>query len=471
MTTAIDPDTVTIPDSPEALAEFLNEPSNVGALLATPGAFQDYVAKYARVVLNKHTEIQQQVTEQVEQAMAAFVKENADPDHPFGPAAIADMSGHPGARKGASAQAKADMRAGLANPRAIGTKIDKGFEHNEGLADYMQLIWHNANRDSTAQARLREIRNAFTSTEGAGGGFLIPEVLRTEILRVNLESSIVRPRARVVPMESLKVNFPAIDSTSNVSSVYGGIVSYWEEEGASHTESDPEFQAIELLARKLVSYTTVPNELMTDAIGALQMFFSELYPEALAFDEDYAFLTGNGVGKPLGALNTTNAGTIEVAAEGGQAASTIVWENIINMYSRMLPASLNRAVWVVSQDVFPQLATMALSVGTGGVPVWLPDGTGAPQLTLLGRPVIQSEKTPAALGTRGDISFWDPGFYLIGDRQMMSASSSEHVKFREDKTAFKIVSRVDGKPWLQNAITPRNNGSTLGACVQLATRS
>ena len=54
---------------------------------------------------------------------------------------------------------------------------------------------------------------------------------------------------------------------------------------------------------------------------------------------------------------------------------------------------------------------------------------------------------------------------------MMSASSSEHVSFNDDKTAFKIVSRCDGRPWLQNAITPRNNAATLGACVQLATRS
>jgi len=185
---------------------------------------------------------------------------------------------------------------------------------------------------------------------------------------------------------------------------------------------------------------------------------------------DGLFLAGNGVGKPKGSLVTDNPGTIAVPAEGGQPSQTIVWENIIKMYSRMLPQSIDRAVWVVSTDVFPQLATMALSVGTGGVPVWLPDGTGAPQLTMLGRPIIRTEKTPAALGDQGDISFWDPGFYLIGDRQMMSASSSEHAQYMQDKTAFKIITRVDGRPWLNNQIAPRNGADTLGACIQLATR-
>ena len=45
----------------------------------------------------------------------------------------------------------------------------------------------------------------------AGGGFLVPENLRADLLRVSLETSIVRPRARVIPMESNRVPFPMID--------------------------------------------------------------------------------------------------------------------------------------------------------------------------------------------------------------------------------------------------------------------
>src|SRR3546814_17444645 len=79
------------------------------------------------------------------------------------------------------------------------------------------------------------------------------------------------------------------------------------------------------------------------------------------------------------------------------------------MYARMLPSSLERAVWIASPDTFVELATMALTVGTGGSAVWLTDGTGAPTLTLLGRPVIMTEKAPGALGAVGDLSFVDLG--------------------------------------------------------------
>jgi len=163
-----------------------------------------------------------------------------------------------------------------------------------------------------------------------------------------------------------------------------------------------------------------------------------------------------------------------VSAESGQATGTILWENITKMYARMLPTSLSNAVWLASIDTFPQLATMALAVGTGGGPVWIggwsQPGSNMPPVTILGRPVYFTEKLPT-VGTTGDICFADLSYYLIGDRQVMQAMSSEHYQFQNDKTAFRVIQRVDGRPWLQSAITPKNNSSsTLSPFVQLATR-
>ena len=113
---------------------------------------------------------------------------------------------------------------------------------------------------------------------------------------------------------------------------------------------------------------------------------------------------------------------------------------------------------------------MALSVGTGGSAIWLTDGRSTPVLTLLGRPVIMSEKAPAALGTQGDLSFVDFSMYLIGDYQTMTIDSSPHVKFTSDKTSFRAIARNDGRPWLTQPLTPHNNSATLSPFVQLATR-
>lgn len=451
-------DEVTIPTAPHELEELLTDAKLVQQVMKA-GKFGELVTNYARTIYDRDVSIKTQVAELTQQALAEFLKQE-DPER------IERLNlGTP-----AGVVANATPRAGLYNSSAMGAPLDREYSGPTGSSRYFHDIWHNTNRTPDVVNRLTKVRNAFSSTVPSEGGFLIPEVLRSELLRVSLETSVVRSRARVIPMESLRVPFPAIDSTSNVSSVYGGIIGYWTEEGAALTESSASFGRVVLDAKKLTAYTTVPNELLSDSIGSFQAFIDQIFPEALGFYEDIAFMTGNGVGMPLGALNALNPAIISVAKESGQATATIVWENIVKMFARMLPTSLGRAVWIASIDTFPELATMALSVGTGGSAIWLNNGAQGPPMTILGRPVIFTEKAPAVLGTVGDISFVDFGFYLIGDRQVMSAMSSPHFKFGNDQTAYRIIERVDGRPWIQSAITPQNNGPTLSPFVQLATR-
>jgi HK97 family phage major capsid protein len=137
----------------------------------------------------------------------------------------------------------------------------------------------------------------------------------------------------------------------------------------------------------------------------------------------------------------------------------------------MLPSSVGNAVWIASPDTFVELATMALSVGTGGSAIWLNNGVEGPPMTILGRPVIMTEKTPGVLGAQGDLSFVDFSFYLIGEREGMSMDTSEHVRFTRDQTTVRVIARNDGRPWLTSAITPQNGGPTLSPFVGLAVRA
>jgi HK97 family phage major capsid protein len=454
--TAPEVDDLTIPDSPAALEETLRDPKKMKAIFAQEGKFAEFIRAYAKAVHNQDQSIATQVRDQVQQVLGAWLREQEDEG--VTPVNL-------GFKDPGFVRDRASARGGLYNNKAMGAAIDKEFD---GSADFFKLIWHMTQRDAQAQAKLHRIRNAFSSTVPSEGGFLIPETLRSEILKVSLETSIVRPRARVIPMETLRVPFPAIDSTSNVSSVYGGIVGYWTEEGAALTESQASFGRVVLDAKKLTAYTEVPNELISDSLTSFQAFIDEIFPEALGFYEDYAFLRGSGVGEPLGVLNSPARITVTEAS-----ANLILWDDVVAMYARMLPGSLNRAVWVASIDTFPQLARMTLPVknvaGTenvGGAGAWTTDMHGNPQLSLLGRPVILTEKVPG-LGVTGALSFIDFGFYLLGDRQVMSAMSSPHFKFNQDRTAYRIIERVDGRPWINSAITPKNNTATLSPIVSL----
>jgi len=358
--------------------------------------------------------------------------------------------------------------------------VGKGNKHAKGaglngtfadLGEFIQATWHHRDRERMANIKtLREkagILAAYQEKVPSDGGFLVPEEFRTQIVSLSLESAIVRPRAQVIPMGTNTLSFPTVDATSNVSSVFGGIVVYRTEEGAEFVESQAKFGRIKLDVTKQTALAYVTNETIKDTGGALMAWLMANLPQAFAWYEDLDYLTGDGAGNPLGALHANNNALISISGRSGQGSDTIVWENFLDMYARMLPQSIARAVWIVSPDTFVQIATMALTVGTGGSAVWLTDAHGAPQLTLLGRPVLMSEKAPGVLGDTGDVSLVDFGMYYIGDREELSIETSPHVKFTSDQTTIRAIQRNDGRPALLSAITPHNNGPTLSSFIQL----
>lgn len=478
--TADPPEDVTIPDTPAGLEEMLADPKQMKALFAKKDGFAGFVRAYAKTVLDKDQEIATQVREETQRVLSGFLKEQRDKDGaPLTPINLGgesdDLMSFKGWNWTGAPDPRAVQRQGLFNPKAMGAVLDQEFKGPHATAEFFQLVWKDHRRmlDAQGAAKLHRVRNAFSSDVPSDGGFLIPERLRSDLLRVALESAVVRSRARVIPMETLKVPFPAIDSTSHESSIFGGVTASWTEEGADITsgESAPKFKRIVLDAKKLTAYTEVPQELIADSLISFVPFINDVFPEALAWFEDIAFMKGTGVGEPLGALRTDNPATIAVTRSTG--TPDIDFEDVVNMFARMLPSSLGRAVWVASIDAFPALASMAVvrAEGVASPAVWLNNGQviGGPPATILGRPVVFTEKAPASVGSQGDLSFVDFGFYLIGDRQAMSASSSEHFRFGNDRIAFKVIERADGRPWIQSPITPENGGPTLSPFVQLAT--
>lgn len=441
----------TIPTNGAELNEFLNDGRKM-AQVAKDGKLGEVVRAYADTVMKKDSEIGAQVREQVQAELRDYLVEN-------------EQGGALRRLKEGGVSAVFQGGAGsLYNRKAPGAVLDKEYD---GYADYFKTIWHQTDRDDRINARLRVLKNAASTTDPSGGGFLVPEILRSELQRVALENSVVRPRARVIPMETSRVGFPVVDATSNVNSVYGGIVGYWTEEAGSMTESEPTFAQMWLQSEKLTVYSLVNNELLTDSGASFEAFANQAFPEALAFYEDDAFLNGDGAGKPKGVYKS-NA----VVSVTRSNSNEIAFADVVNMFSRLLPMSMKRACWVIAPDALPQLLQMALISGSTPVapPLWLPGQQAfqAPQFTLMGLPIVVSEKAPK-LGSAGDISLIDFGFYLIGDRQAMTATSSPHYKFQNDQTAFKIVTRVDGRAWIQSAITPRNaSTNTLSPFVTLA---
>lgn len=348
------------------------------------------------------------------------------------------------------------------------------------LAEYAKDIWlRDTNQQYSEKLRKWEASDYVKAATGMGesissdGGALVPTAFRNQLLMNALEASIVFGRSTFIPMATNSVDVPSIEVTSHASNFFGGVVAYWADEGTAATASKPKPARITLTLNSLKGLCYVTDELLQDSPISLEGLLPTMFSQAISFQMDEKFLTGNGGGCPLGVLNAP--ATVSQAKESGQAATTIVAENIVKMYSRMYPPSIPNAVWVANIDAFPQLATMSIAVGTGGSLVGLlsnQQAQAAPTLTLLGRPVIFTEKVPT-LGTVGDIMFCDFSQYMIGAKSATGAAmqSSIHLKFDQHETAFRIMQRMDGQPWWKSALTPRISSTTLSPFVSLATRS
>lgn len=299
--------------------------------------------------------------------------------------------------------------------------------------------------------------------ESAGdtGGYLVPEAFSNEVLKVELESSVVRSSgARVIPMNTSQLRIPALNMASNAAgSIYGGVTAYWATENGSLTESQPDFKRVTLEPKKLIGYTESSDEMVDDAIVSMGNLLSTMFGEVLAFEEDAAFFSGNGVGKPLGV--TIAPCFITVSRASG---SVVVTSDIVAMLARF-KGNLNRAKWVVNQSALPYIYKL---LDENDNYIWHPNGSGsiatAAPGTLYGIPIVISEKV-AALGTTGDVMLCDFGYYLIGDRKGLSVEESMHYKFANDQKVWRMIKRVDGQPWLDSAITPRTGGSTLSPFI------
>lgn len=353
------------------------------------------------------------------------------------------------------------------NKLAPGAALDDvGYQ---SIGDYARSVFNKGSRTADPRRdKVVEVMNAYSSNDPSSAGFLIPEQFASEIRELSLEQSIVRPRASIMTMSSLKQVVPFVDETTHAGSVFGGMSFSWTAESGTISASEAKFGRVVLEAWKLTGLARVPNELWADA-PALSSFLMRSIPRGISFTEDSAFLTGTGSGQPLGVQNPANGALITVSKESGQPASTILVENILAMYARMLPQSLENAVWLASPSTFPQLMTLSISVGTGGAPVALVDIHASPRMTLLGRPLILTEKVPA-LTSLGDIGLYDFSFYMVGDRQAVALESSEHSRFANDETELRAILRVDGRPWIQSALTPANSGDTLSPFVILEAR-
>jgi HK97 family phage major capsid protein len=314
------------------------------------------------------------------------------------------------------------------------------------------------------------ISNA-TATEGVGvdGGFDVPTVWYRGVIDQAMQASEFAQRCRVFPAESNNLIIPMLD-TRNRSQGVAGLLANWAAEAEQQAPQVMKWIQREMKLKKTFILSEASTELVEDGINYSAQL-SEAMSLTTAQTLDAAILNGTGVGMPLGILNSPSA--IEIAKEASQPADTIVWANLVKMYARLSPAAQKRAVWFVTPDALPSL--MAVKVPDTDSPALLSGGfndagTGAPAMTIFGRPVVMTE-IAAQIGDRGDIVLADMSQYGLLVKRAARMENSNAPGFDRDVVSFRMIMRVDGIALWPSAITPYNGGATQTWATYLAARA
>lgn len=342
-------------------------------------------------------------------------------------------------------------------------------EDYQGAQDRMQNLYKSRYRDYR-EVKTKEGRT-LSATTGASGGFLLPKDFSAEVRRYAAPVAIVRPRATVIQMTALEIEFPQLDASTvptGGSAHFGGVLMKWGGETDLKGATEPVFKQGKLTAHELSGYCPVSRMLLMHSPISLDGFLFKIFGESAAREEDRAFFRGNVPTRPEGIL--AHASLVATAARG--SATAISFANATAVWTRIPPEMRANAVWVASQSA--EATVLQMAGVTNGVFVQnsivinsnAPINAGPPGVNLFNRPVLISSLMPA-LNTLGDFGCYDLSQYLIGDPQLMEMATSEHYLFRNNQVAFRLVEYVAGAPWPASALTLDDGTTTVSPFVAL----
>jgi HK97 family phage major capsid protein len=308
-----------------------------------------------------------------------------------------------------------------------------------------------------------QVRASMGEGVPSSGGFSVPTQFASEWLDASLPNEIVRNLCRLYPMESETKEIPGWDG-ANMSSgaTHGGLTMEFMAEGSTKTPQTAKMRMIKLTARMAGIYVDASIELVQDGKDFATNLETAL-KQSVGYGIDRYCIAGSGAGCPQGILSAPCK--IQIAAESGQKADTMVYQNIKKMFARQL--NPERAVWLFNPSVIPDLLEMSVAVGTGGsfIPL-LNESNG--KFTIFGRPVYFHPVMPA-IGDADDCAFVDFNFYGLGLRKEVWIDMTDAVRWAQRERSFRILMRFDGMCTLNAAVTPEN-GVSLSPVVTMAAR-
>jgi HK97 family phage major capsid protein len=270
---------------------------------------------------------------------------------------------------------------------------------------------------------------ALTASIGAGGGFMVPDALSTEIIEFLRPVSVVRSLNPIVlPMPGGRLTMPGAATGSTASYV---------SEGVNAPRTEPTFRQISMTARKLAALVPISNDLLRFASSNVEQFVRDDVIAALAQRQDLAFIRGDGTG------NTPKGFRFLAAPSAIIAANATV--NVVNVTTDLAKLELSllnnnirmgRPGWITS----PRVKMFLQNLRDANSNFVFPEV----QLGLLrGKPIRDTTQVPINLGSGSDSELYLADFanVIIGDAEGIILDVSSEAAYFDGSAVVSPFSR------------------------------
>ncbi|MBX4874429.1 phage major capsid protein [Rhizobium bangladeshense] len=270
---------------------------------------------------------------------------------------------------------------------------------------------------------------ALTVASDTNGGFLAPEEVGNELIKLLSEYSPIRSYARVVSISAESIKYPRRVS---------GTAATWVDETEDRTESGMTFEQVTLTPIELATFTDVSNQLLEDNAYGLEGELLADYAQSFGQTEGLAFVKGTGVKQPKGIM--TASGIKEVKT-GVAAAfpSTNPADVLIGMYHSIATTHANNGVWLMNRNTLGIIRQWKDSTGRYLV---LDPITAGGVSTLLGRPIVEMPDMDDIGAGKYPILFGDLTGYRIVDRIGLSTLRDPYTLATKGQVRFHARKRV-----------------------------
>ncbi len=310
------------------------------------------------------------------------------------------------------------VEAAVKRPAVITDRKDEPTDEMKAFGAYLRK----------GEAGLTLERKTLLVGTDPSGGYLAPAEFSTELVRNLTQFSPVRMIASVRVTGAPSVRYPTRTGITNAT---------WVGEIATRSPSEPAFGQIDIPVNEIATYVDISNQLLEDSAGAAEQEVRLALAEDFAKKEGTAFVSGDGVAKPQGFMQST------VTAVAGGNASAITADGLINAFYALPAAYRANATWVMNSTTIA--AIRKLKDGSTGAYLWQPGLVAGTPETILGRPVVDMVDMPDISTDTYPIAFGDfAQAYRIVDRVQISVLVDPYSQATSGITRIHARRRVGG---------------------------